>query len=56
MPAVDAPRVRRSFARLDKVLDVPNLIDIQRRSFEWLTELTAGRLRETIHDISPIED
>jgi len=48
--------VRRSFARLNKVLDVPNLIAIQRRSFEWLTDPETGGLRETIDDISPIED
>jgi DNA-directed RNA polymerase subunit beta len=51
-----APRTRRSFARLNKVLDVPNLIDIQRRSFEWLTDPQHGGLRETIDDVSPIED
>ncbi len=56
MPRVDAPRTRRSFARLNKVLDVPNLIDIQRRSFEWLVDTEKGGLRETIDDISPIED
>jgi DNA-directed RNA polymerase subunit beta len=56
VPAVDPPRVRRSFARLNKTLDVPNLIDIQRRSFEWLTDPENGGLRETIDDISPIED
>ena len=38
MAAASALRTRRSFARLNKPLDVPNLIDIQRRSFEWLTE------------------
>ncbi len=54
--ASTVPRTRRSFARLNKSLDVPNLIDIQRRSFEWLTEPNAGGLRETIDDISPIED
>src|SRR5690242_5116796 len=51
-----APRTRRSFARLNKVLEVPNLIDIQRKSFEWLTDPAGGGLRETIDDISPIED
>jgi DNA-directed RNA polymerase subunit beta len=51
-----APRTRRSFARLNKVLDVPNLIDIQRKSFVWLTDPDGGGLRETIDDISPIED
>jgi DNA-directed RNA polymerase subunit beta len=51
-----APRTRRSFARLNKVLEVPNLIDIQRKSFDWLTNPENGGLRETIDDISPIED
>jgi len=51
-----APRTRRSFARLTKVLEVPNLIDIQRKSFAWLTDPDGGGLRETIDDISPIED
>ncbi len=56
MAAADALRTRRSFARLNKTVDVPNLIDIQRRSFTWLTDPTKGGLRETIDDISPIED
>ncbi|HET9102045.1 MAG TPA: DNA-directed RNA polymerase subunit beta, partial [Solirubrobacteraceae bacterium] len=56
MATAHAPRTRRSFARLNKVLEVPNLIDIQRRSFEWLTDPNGGGLRETIDDISPIED
>ena len=56
MAAVDTPRVRRTFARLNKPLDVPNLIDIQRRSFDWLVDPEGGGLRETIDDISPIED
>ena len=56
MASADATRTRRSFARLTKSLDVPNLIDIQRRSFEWLTDPATGGLRETIDDISPIED
>jgi DNA-directed RNA polymerase subunit beta len=56
LAAVDALRTRRSFARLNKSVDVPNLIDIQRRSFSWLTDPQKGGLRETIDDISPIED
>ena len=56
MAAVDALRTRRTFARLNKSVDVPNLIDIQRRSFLWLTDPEKGGLRETIDDISPIED
>ena len=38
LASVDAPRTRRSFARLEKVLDVPNLIDIQKKSFSWLVD------------------
>src|SRR5215217_4075082 len=53
---LDAPRTRRSFARLDKPLELPNLIDIQRRSFDWLVDTENGGLRETIDDVSPIED
>jgi len=56
LAAADALRTRRSFARLKKTVDVPNLIDIQRRSFTWLTDPVKGGLRETIDDISPIED
>ena len=56
MASIDAPRTRRSFARLDNVLDVPNLIDIQKKSFAWLVDTEKGGLRETIDDISPIED
>src|SRR6058998_2845336 len=50
---VAAPRARKSFSRLKHVLDLPNLIDIQKTSFDWF--LREG-LRETIDDISPIED
>jgi DNA-directed RNA polymerase subunit beta len=50
---VAAPRARKSFSRLKHVLDLPNLIDIQKASFKWFLE---EGLRETIDDISPIED
>jgi DNA-directed RNA polymerase subunit beta len=50
---VAAPRARKSFSRLKHVLDLPNLIDIQLASFDWFHE---EGLRETIDDISPIED
>jgi DNA-directed RNA polymerase subunit beta len=53
---VDASRLRRSFSRLENALELPNLIDIQRRSFEWLVDTESGGLRETIDDVSPIED
>src|SRR6266545_516241 len=50
---VAAPRARKSFSRLKHVLDLPNLIDIQKASFDWFM---SDGLRETIDDISPIED
>jgi DNA-directed RNA polymerase subunit beta len=50
---VAAPSARKSYSRLKHVLDLPNLIDIQKASFDWF--LKEG-LRETIDDISPIED
>jgi DNA-directed RNA polymerase subunit beta len=53
---VDAPRHRRTFARLGKAQELPNLIDIQKRSFDWLVGTEKGGLRETIDDVSPIED
>jgi DNA-directed RNA polymerase subunit beta len=48
-----APDARKSFSRLKHVLELPNLIDIQKASFKWFLE---EGLRETIDDISPIED
>ena len=50
---VAAPSARQGFSRLEHVLDLPNLIDIQKASFDWFLE---EGLRETIDDISPIED
>ena len=50
---VAAPNARKTFSRLKHVLDLPNLIDIQKASFTWFLE---EGLRETIDDISPIED
>ncbi|MCL6517318.1 DNA-directed RNA polymerase subunit beta [Alicyclobacillus sp.] len=46
-------RNRRSYARIQEVLDLPNLIEIQQKSYEWF--LREG-LREMFEDISPITD
>ena len=46
-------RERFSFANLDEVLRLPDLIAIQRDSFQWF--LDRG-LADTFRDISPIED
>jgi len=49
----DGVRARRSFAKIPEILEVPNLIDIQRRSYDWFR--TEG-LKEVFEDISSIED
>ena len=46
-------RTRRSYARINEVLELPNLIEIQSDSYQWF--LDEG-LREMFRDISPIED
>jgi DNA-directed RNA polymerase subunit beta len=46
-------RDRVSFAKLDEVLPLPDLVGIQRESFDWL--LSEG-LREVLEEVSPIED
>lgn len=46
-------RVRYSYAKIQEVLDMPHLLDIQRNSYEWF--LKEG-LQEIFHDISPIQD
>jgi len=46
-------RERFSFANLDEVLPLPDLISVQRDSFQWF--LDKG-LSEAFRDISPIED
>ena len=46
-------RVRRSFAKIPQIKPVPNLIAIQRDSYEWFL---GDGLREVFQDITPIED
>ncbi len=45
--------VRQSFGRINEVIEMPNLIGIQKDSYEWF--LDEG-LKEVFHDISPITD
>jgi len=44
---------RINFARLKEVLELPNLIEVQRNSYNWF--LREG-LREVFADVSPIQD
>lgn len=46
-------RIRWNFGKFREVLDLPNLIEVQRNSYQWF--LDQG-LREVFHDISPIQD
>ena len=46
-------RKRRNYARISEVLELPNLIEIQTKSYEWFLE---EGLYEMFRDISPIED
>ena len=45
--------VRMSYSKQKEVLEMPNLIEVQKKSYEWF--LTEG-LTEAFRDISPIED
>jgi len=49
----DGARERVSFARIREVQTMPNLIDIQRRSFRWFLDEGLGEL---FAEISPIQD
>ncbi|MCR1898676.1 DNA-directed RNA polymerase subunit beta [Irregularibacter muris] len=46
-------RMRMSYSRIDEILDMPNLIEIQKESYQWF--LGEG-LKEVFEDISPIQD
>ncbi|MBQ9487790.1 MAG: DNA-directed RNA polymerase subunit beta, partial [Selenomonadaceae bacterium] len=46
-------RTRYSYARIKEVMEMPHLLDIQRKSYEWF--LREG-LEEILRDISPISD
>ncbi len=55
MGIAERPMVRKriSFSRIKDVLEVPNLIEIQQKSYKWF--LDEGLL-ETFRDISPVQD
>ena len=45
--------VRMSFSRIDEVLDMPNLIEVQKNSYKWFLE---EGLKEVFKDMSAISD
>ena len=44
---------RLSYSKIKEVLDMPNLIEVQKNSYKWFLE---EGLKEVFHDISPITD
>ena len=52
-PVTYGKRVRMSYSRIKEVLDLPDLIEVQRSSYEWFIE---EGLKEVFEDISPIQD
>jgi DNA-directed RNA polymerase subunit beta len=46
-------RKRMSYSSIEEVVQMPNLIEIQRKSYEWFLK---NGLREVFEDISPIQD
>ncbi|MBQ3118893.1 MAG: hypothetical protein IJC10_03930, partial [Clostridia bacterium] len=44
---------RMSYAKVDEVLEMPNLIEVQKNSYNWFLE---EGLKEVLRDISPITD
>ena len=44
---------RKSFAKLQQVLEIPNLIQVQLNSFRWFQE---EGLKELLQEVSPIKD
>ena len=52
-PVKYGKRERMSFSRVDEVMSLPNLLDVQTSSYKWLIE---EGLKEVFDDVSPIED
>ena len=52
-PSANSKKMRMSYSRQKEVLEMPNLIEVQKNSYQWF--LDEG-LREVFRDISPITD
>ena len=46
-------RERMNFGKINEVAEMPNLIEIQTKSFEWFKKIG---LREVFDDVSPINN
>ena len=52
-PVQSGKNMRMSFSRQKEVLEMPNLIEVQKNSYQWFLE---EGLKEVFEDISPITD
>ncbi len=52
-PVKVGKKVRMSYSQIKEVQDIPNLIELQKESYQWFLE---EGLKEVFNDISPIED
>ena len=52
-PVQSGKTTRQSFSKINEVIDMPNLIGIQRDSYNWF--LSDG-IKEVFKDVSPIID
>ena len=52
-PVTQGKTTRMSFSHIDEVLQMPNLIEVQKNSYQWF--LDEG-LKEVFKDVSPITD
>ena len=52
-PVSVGKRVRMSYSKIDEVLELPDLNEVQKRSYGWFLE---EGLKEVFEDISPIQD
>ena len=58
-----APRIRKNFARTPPMVDIPNLLEIQKKSFERFLQLNVDMekredigLQNVFHSVFPIKD
>ena len=52
-PSLNTKKMRMSYSRQKEVLEMPNLIEVQKDSYKWFLE---EGLKEVFDDISPIAD
>ena len=52
-PQKQGTTIRMSFSKIDEALEMPNLIEVQKKSYQWF--LDEG-LMEVLRDVSPITD